>query len=212
MAGVVEFRVLVDEQQVVDGRQGGSEREVVCDSLGPATITGGRRMEAVMSEEVHGRRDIGQADPRCPRLRDAYLLRDRIEGARARAEVTTERGGQRRERRKRWDSGHRDLLGTSSEVVENGGKIITPLVGGASGEHIVGTREEHRDVQVLSKLGQESVADAAGGGTELPDHFPRDRPAGPCGEFAGQPRRCAPAGGMRRQRSRWSGRRPGKPS
>jgi hypothetical protein len=45
------------------------------------------------------------------------------------------------------------VLSTISEVVDDGGMIITPLSRGASGEHVVGTREEHSDVQVLSKPG-----------------------------------------------------------
>jgi hypothetical protein len=100
--------VLVDERQVVvhvrgeyegqetfspesiDGCRGGSEREVVCNSLGPAAVPGGRRVEAVLSEEVRAyRQDVGRADPRCPRLLGTYLLGDLIEGAPALGEVTT---------------------------------------------------------------------------------------------------------------------------
>jgi hypothetical protein len=45
------------------------------------------------------------------------------------------------------------MLSALSEIVDDGGKIITPLPRGASGEHVVDTREEHSDVQVLSKPG-----------------------------------------------------------
>jgi hypothetical protein len=178
--------VLVDDRQIVDGCHG---RLRARGALRPSGPSGGNRRPKGGSGRA--RRSPG-AGCRSSRSRLPAGARHRPVGRPHRGrprgvEVTTERGRQRRERRKRWHPGHRDLLSTITEILDDGGKIITPLSGGASGEHVVGIREEHRDVQVLSKPGQESVADAAGGGTELPDHFPPDRPAGPCGQFAGQP-------------------------
>jgi hypothetical protein len=127
--------------------------------------------------EAIGRRKPGRADPRLLRLLRTYLLGDFVECGRTLGEITTQAGREQRELRERRDAGQHDRLGTDGQITDYDGEILTPLLGAASAEHVVHTREERSDVQVPPELGACAVpmADPTAGGTVLPDHLPPPR-------------------------------------
>lgn len=145
------FDETVDRLINCDGPDGCSEREVVHNHLGPSLVTGGRQVEAVGSEEVRGR-DFGHGDPRCAGAHRADLPRNVVEDGCPFAQVATEGGRHRREQREWRYTGDHHVIGAFHEVVNDGGDVVTPLIGAASAHDVVAAGQEHGKVEVLAEL------------------------------------------------------------
>src|SRR5262249_35585630 len=147
-----------------------SEREVVRDDLGPSLVAGGRQAETVEAKKCGGGH-FGDGDPARTGTHCAYLPGNVTASRCPFAEVAAAGGGGRhgRERREWPDRGDDHVVGASGEAVDDDGEVITPLIGAAPAHDVVAAGQEHGSVEVLGELGEEPVADPAGGSTELTD-------------------------------------------